>query len=164
MIRFDESQEQFFIDRIGQFSESLEELDDDYAIQATLCIQLALIEHFHATGLTLPILLTDQWTHPIRKFAAETVHLLNDLGKNSERQFLVVTWDDATAEFYNECGQPVLVVEREEEHIARELVDAELPGYDSAINWLDKPSYERSADPARQRNIESVGYDEIDAF
>ncbi len=118
-IRFDEQSEQFFVDRVGQFSESLEVVEDDFAVQATICIQLALFDHFRSTGLALPVLLNDQWTHPTRRFAAETVDLLNECGADGH-QFLAMTWNDQSADFFGQCGQPVLVVNREIEHFSRE--------------------------------------------
>jgi hypothetical protein len=164
-IRFDEESEQFCVDRIGQFSKSLEELDDDYALQATLCIQLALFEHFQATGLVLPVLLADHWTHPKRKFATETVDLLSELGRNRGHQFLVIAWDDSMAQFYIQCGQPVLVVDQEEEHTVRELVYDEAfdHGVVSEHHRMDKSTYEPFDHGANRHYTEPINYDEIDA-
>ena len=118
-IRFDEQAEQLFIDRVGKFSEPLDTVEDDFALQATICIQLALFDHFRTTGLALPVLLNDQWTHPARRFAAETIDLLNEFGADGH-QFLAMTWNDQHADFFGQCGQPVLVVNREIEHYSRE--------------------------------------------
>lgn len=124
-IRFDESHETFFVEQTGQFPQPLGELDPETGLQVTLCIQLALFEYFQATGVRLPVLLSDNWTHPEREFAAETVRLLADIGDAGPLQFLLLTWDGTTADYYNDCEQPVLVVDLEEECVIREILDVD---------------------------------------